>query len=418
MKTCSTRVGIALLTTLVAGLALATTAQADRSGWRQIFLNGPIETKLADGSTRTLDPSCSTGPTRAPDGSIVPANPQYSFFIREGNPNKLLVALDGGGACWDAFTCLGSPLAGSSTYAQAVDENPARLGNGEGLFDRRNPENPFKEYTQVFVPYCSGDVHWGSKDTTYTLPTPAGPLPWTIRHRGTDNFLAVIDWLRKNGRREYRVDLGRVQDVTVTGASAGGYGAMIAYAHVAELTPRARHNLLADASIGVLTQSVFDKAIYNPASPDSVSWGVQDSLPPWVPGFALLLPTASVNPNLLVPLAFQSLSAWKPDAHYGSLTTHLDLTQVFFYALMKGELSPSPATAAEWYFGMKGITSATASLPNYRYFIDAGTTHTFIGNDALTYGVGVNGVSVAEWIRAMIKPGNRQWENLDAGPPF
>lgn len=407
---------IKALAAVALSLCFAHAAAADNSGreWRQVFLDGPIEATLPDGSTRVLDPSCSGGPKMTADG-IQPADTQYSFFIRAGNPNKLLVAFDGGGACWDAFTCIASPLGGASTYTQEIAATPGRLEAGGGLFARDNPDNPFKEYTQVFIPYCSGDIHWGSADTNYVLPTQAGSLPWTIRHRGTDNFLAVLDWLQKNAKREYRVDLKRVKDVTVTGASAGGYGSMLGYAYVAEMTPGAHHNLVSDAAIGVINQAFFDAALYNPTG--DTSWNIGPNLPASVPGFGPLLETAASNPASLVPMAFAALHDWKPDARYASLTTNLDVVQVAFYALMKGELQPTQATAMEWYGGMQSSVNATASLPNYRFFIEAGTSHTFIGDDQLTYEPGVHGVSVAEWVRAMVKPGNRPWDNLDAGAP-
>lgn len=346
----------------------------------------------------------------------VPAPTQYSFFVQRGNPNKLLVAFDGGGACWDEATCIGSVLAGSPTYAPIVNETPASMAQGRGLLDSSNPANPFKEYTKVFVPYCTADVHWGSRDTTYVLPLPTGgALPWTMRHRGSQNTIAVVDWLRKNGKR-FNVDLGRVHDLTVTGLSAGAYGTLNGFAFLAEEMPRARHNLVADAGIGVLTQSFFQRAMLNAAGNES--WGVQANLPGWVPGFQTMLVAASGNPNILVPLAFQSLALWKPRAHFASITAELDSTQVFFYSVMKGNFSPGLTEAIEWYLGMKFVTLATAALPNYRYFIEDGTFHTFLGSDQYTYGVGGNGISVAEWMRNMVKPGNRTWDNLEAPPPF
>ena len=191
-----------------------------------------VKVTLPDGSTRTLMPSCSGGPQIVQGVPFpVPADTQYYFFVQAGNPNKILIGLDGGGACWDAATCIGSPLTGNSTYTVALDETPARLANAEGFFDSSNPDNPFHNYTKVFIPYCSGDVHWGSKTTIYNL----GGLEWPIHHRGLDNFLGVLDWLQKNGRKSYRVDFGRARDVTVTGASAGGYGANVAFAYVAEI---------------------------------------------------------------------------------------------------------------------------------------------------------------------------------------
>jgi hypothetical protein len=383
--------------------------------WKQVFLNGPTDVTLADGSIITVDPSCSGGPVMTPAGPV-PGNTQYSFFIQSGNPEKLLVAFDGGGACWDQTTCIGSVLAGQPTYSRIVDETPESLAQGAGLLDDGNPKNPFKEYTKVFVPYCTADVHWGSRDTTYILPLgPGVSLPWTIRHRGSQNMIAVLNWLQQRHRMS-NVDLRRVHDLTVIGLSAGAYGTLNGFGFLAEATPRARHNLVADAGIGVLTQSFFNRAIFNGAG--TASWGVQNNLPSWVPGFSTLLVTASANPNILVPLAFQSVALWKPQDHFASITAELDGTQIFFYSVMTGNFAPGPTEALAWYIGMKGITSATAALPNYRYFIEEGTFHTFLGSDEHTYGVGANGISVAAWIRNMIKPGNRTWENLEPPPPF
>jgi hypothetical protein len=408
-----------LLVTVVFCLAGAAQA-ADHLDWDQIHLEGPIETRLPDGSTRTLHPSCSGGPELNDAGSPVPASTDYYFFVQQGNPNRLLIGFDGGGACWDAFTCIASPLSGRSAYTVSLDETPDRLANGEGFFDASNPENPYRNYTKVFIPYCSADVHWGSKDTTYVLNLgPGVQLPWTIHHRGTDNVLAVLDWLQKNGDQEYGIDFGRARDVTVTGASAGGYGADVGFAYVAELTPRARLNLISDAAIGVLTEQFYTTAIYNPANPGSESWGFPDNLPSWVPGFdEALLAQGAAFPNGFLPSIFAALTNYKPDARLASLTSNLDLVQIAFYGLMKGELVPSDATVAEWYFAMAQMTAATATLPNYRFFIDAGTFHTFIGSDQRVYEVGANGVKLADWVWAMTKPGNRVWDNLDAGPPF
>ena len=409
----------------IAAVALTAGAlsHAANETWTQIDLVGPIETELADGTPRTLHPSCSGGPVlREGSPAPVPGNTDYYFFVQKGNPNRILIALDGGGACWDAATCIGSPLTGNSTYTVELDESPARLANAEGIFDSTNPENPYKNYTKIFVPYCSADVHWGSRDTEYTLPlpTPPGPLTWTIHHRGTDNFLAVLDWLQKYGREAYGIDFDRARDVTVTGASAGGYGANVAFAYVAELTPRARLNLISDAAIGVQTADFYKTAIYDPADPGASNWGVLANLPPWVDGLdETLLATGADDPLGFVPSVFMALAEYKPDARLATLTTNLDTVQVFFYGLQKGDPPPPEAeTFVEWYTAMSQMTALTAMLPNYRFFIEDGTFHTFIGDDEAVYDVGANGISLADWIEAMIKPGNRAWDNLDAGSPF
>ena len=421
------RYGVPVLA--AACLSFAGAAQAKKNEWEQIPLEGAIQAELPDGSSRVLEPSCSGGPLPT-DGWPIPAPTEYSFFIQKGNPEKILIAFDGGGACWDAATCIASPLfpqafGGRATYSPMVDETVEGLAASGGVLDDGNAKNPFQNYTKVFVPYCSGDIHWGSRDTTYVLDLPTGSIPWQVRHRGTDNFLAVLDWLKKNGGDKYNLDFSEVSDVTVTGASAGGYGADLAFAYVAEMfQEHTQLNLVSDSAVGVIdspdpTQqlSFYGDAIYDAAAPGSESWGVEANLPPWVPGLdSSLLYAASSSPNSLVPSVFATLANYRPDARFASITPNLDLVQIQFYGIMKGAFDD--VTAGEWYFTMADLTGQTAALPNYRFFIEDGTFHTFIFSDDQFYQSGAIGVSVADWISAIIKPGNRPWENLDAGAPF
>ena len=78
----------------------------------------------------------------------------------------------------------------------------------------------------VVLPYCTGDLFWGSKEQVYTdetgLATGIVGGKVTIHHRGFDNFLFVRDWMKKRFSR--RGD-ERLEKVLVTGSSAGGYGA-------------------------------------------------------------------------------------------------------------------------------------------------------------------------------------------------
>src|SRR5688572_22517499 len=105
------------------------------------------------------------GETICADGS------PYRFFVHPGDPARLLVEFEGGGACWDAGTCA------LSIYSRRVTIDPVsveRSGRLVGIYDRKNPENPFRDWTHVYVPYCTGDLHWGHNDQTYTAP--GGPF--------------------------------------------------------------------------------------------------------------------------------------------------------------------------------------------------------------------------------------------------
>ena len=69
-----------------------------------------------------------------------------------------------------------------------------------------------------------------------------------------------------------------------------------------------------------------------------------------------------------------------------SLTTHRDLVQIEFYALMRGDLVPSLSAPDDWYQRMRAITLATSPLANYRYYVDQGTSHTVLASDEEFYG--------------------------------
>jgi hypothetical protein len=71
----------------------------------------------------------------------------YSFQVIPGDTDKLLVYFQGGGACWSEET---TKLSFCTT-----DAKPGPL---TGIFDRKNPDNLYRDYTIVQLLYCSGDV--------------------------------------------------------------------------------------------------------------------------------------------------------------------------------------------------------------------------------------------------------------------
>ena len=40
-------------------------------------------------------------------------------------------------------------------------------GTGRGIYDDTDPRNPFGDWYHVFIPYCTGDLHWGDAVATY-----------------------------------------------------------------------------------------------------------------------------------------------------------------------------------------------------------------------------------------------------------
>ena len=51
---------------------------------------------------------------------------------------------------------------------------------GDGIFNLEHPDNPFAAYDMVVIPYCTGDVHLGTRADEIHL----GPQPYSPTARG------------------------------------------------------------------------------------------------------------------------------------------------------------------------------------------------------------------------------------------
>jgi hypothetical protein len=127
---------------------------------------------------------------------------EYVYFSRAGDPDKVMLYFQGGGACFSAETC--SFTDGSYKVTTGPGDHP---GDGAGIFDRDHPANPLRDYTVVFVPYCTGDVHIGDATTEYSDEL-------TVAHNGFRNASHGFDHVVAN-----HPDLTHL---FVAGSSAGG----------------------------------------------------------------------------------------------------------------------------------------------------------------------------------------------------
>ena len=87
---------------------------------------------------------------------------EFAFWERRADPTKVVFYLDGGGACFDATTCVFTGLSAGgeeATYDWSIyGEDPAQEG---GIFDFDQADNPFADYSFIYVPLCTGDRHLG-----------------------------------------------------------------------------------------------------------------------------------------------------------------------------------------------------------------------------------------------------------------
>ena len=375
-----------------------------------------IDVLDGDRGTRTVYPSCSGGP-RLTDTGLVATDRQYSFFLREGDPRYLMIALDGGGACMDPNTCVGTALLGNATYQQTAGDVSAAAELG-GIGDVENPENPFEDYTQVFVPYCTGDIFWGSRDTEYHHPLLAEP--WTIHHRGYDNVL----WVLSEILSYYQTDLDSVPEkVVLIGGSAGGYGVAFALAPLVALLPEETEvYVVADAASGLISEEFYVRTLGGASMTDGV-WGIENN----VADFML---EAFTGGAAEIPVAvYDALAAQYPDTRFGQYTTAFDAVQIFYYNLSRHiddperwldpvELAPA---GLEWTMQVRENLHETAANHNVRYYIGAGIDHTVVGDERFYEEDSAWGVDFRDWLDDMVNedgewPWESRWQNVSCVP--
>jgi hypothetical protein len=168
----------------------------------------------------------------------------YRFFVNRTPLNRdLAIVYEGGGACWDQKACLGEGRLGASNPNGVPPDYMQSVNVAFGLitpFNARNSPQAVstQSWNMVFLPYCTGDVHSGSKLTVYDDAYPDRPR--VQHHAGQANVRAAAAWLRAN--------LGQPGQLLLTGYSAGGVGSTTTYALVREaLQPTGRSTLLADS---------------------------------------------------------------------------------------------------------------------------------------------------------------------------
>ncbi len=158
-------------------------------------------TDVGDGWTKhTFDVDGGNGP-------ICIAGTDFSAFTRQGNPSRLLIFAQGGGACWqDFYNC--------NVLAEAQEPPTDRVG----IWDFDSKDNPFADYSILYMPYCDGSVFSGDNDVfDPAFGVEIGVPEAVVRfHRGLRNLSAGMDLAHRMFPRAHRI--------TLAGSSAGGVG--------------------------------------------------------------------------------------------------------------------------------------------------------------------------------------------------
>ena len=184
---------------------------------------------------------------------------EFAFWERRADPTKVVLYLDGGGSCVDATTCAFTGTGGENDFYDfnLSTETP---GLGGGIWDFDRADNPFADYTFVYVPLCTGDVYLGDATVAYSPEL-------TVEHNGFVNGTAALDYLA-----EHYPD---ATQVVVVGKTAGSVAAPIYGGLVADLLPDAHVTVFGAQSGHFPDDPDFNAEILGEL------WGAYATMPDW-----------------------------------------------------------------------------------------------------------------------------------------
>jgi hypothetical protein len=158
-----------------------------------------------------------------PAGALCRDGSKAGYFYRKGDDN-LMIFLNGSGACTDSFFCgitprnVGESFTAETFFAASgnllAGPDPTRqTPPNEGIL-KRDTRNPVANWSMIFVPYCTGDVHAGSKPNA-TVTGITG-MQQFVGYTNLGLFLS-----------SFGPSFPDTQRVLLAGTGAGGFGALL-----------------------------------------------------------------------------------------------------------------------------------------------------------------------------------------------
>lgn len=287
-------------------------------------------------------------------------NTRFGFWYRRADPARLLIYFQPGGGCFDRKTC----RPGSSWFDDRVDaaDDPRHLG---GIFDERRVENPFRGWSAVFIPSCTGDVHTGSRIASYGEGI-------TIRHFGWLNAREAL-------ARTYTA-VPHPRTVFVTGSSAGSVGSAFHLPSIIQAYPRARLSQVGD-SLAFVFHSPLRLAEY----------GSLTHLPAALRRFPDLQPGRFTMASLLARLVKQY-----PSVRIARFNYRGDAVQQAFYEAVGGD----PAEFSAALAAAEGEIHTRA--PAYRSYLACGNSHVVLSTPNF-YALTTKQTRLRDWVDGLVR---------------
>lgn len=299
--------------------------------------------------------------------------------------NRLLIVLEGGGACFDATTCAVGTLH-SDGFNEATFRTVMVALGSSGAFNRNSGSNPFANWNYVFVPYCSGDIHGGDTTRSSTGRTHVG-------YRNMGHFLARI--------LPTFSGTNAVESVVIAGSSAGGFGAAWNYDRTARAFAPTPVHLLDDSG------PIFSQTYLRPCLLDRfrAAWNLDSTMP------AGCVACRTRGASMLDVLRF--VMRRHTGRRFGLISSQYDsvIRTFMSYGYSPGCDAPGFFPLSDFRDGLLELrTTVGAEFSAFKSFIVPGDIHTWLMTD-IQFATRIDGVSIAEW-SGQLATGAPAWRDI------
>jgi hypothetical protein len=266
---------------------------------------------------------------------------------------KLMIFLEGGGACFNAQTCGSNP----SHFAKSELTGVFIPAEGtKGIFSRTDTSNAVADWNMVYVPYCTGDVHAGNAPNA-TVTGVAGTQQF-VGYTNVSQYLSRIV-----------PTFPDMQRVLLTGQSAGGFGAALNYVQTARSFGSVPVDLLDDAGPLMGNPYLASCLETNMAN----LWGLTKT----VIGQDCGTDCTDVGNSLAE--YWTHIPKTYPNARFGFIDSTGDSVISTFFGFGANNCTGfQTVPAAQYEAGLLGMRTSVAANSNAGLFIYAGTDHTTV----------------------------------------
>ena len=296
---------------------------------------------------------------------------------------KLLIVLEGGGACFNDTTCTVGTINALGFGPLELAAELAVMGYS-GTLSRTLGVNVFAEWSYVFIPYCTGDVHAGANRSG----------PGGRHHVGFENIRLALARLVPT--------FPAAEQVVISGSSAGGFGAAYNFDQVQQAFAAVPVTLLDDS--GPMMPDEFLKPCLQAQM--RAAWGLDQTLP---------ADCAACRPPNEAGLAnyAEYLAAKYPDRRFGLISSTGDAVIRTFFGFGNSADCSSPAAfpAQDFEDGLVALRERMhPAHPNFRVYYPRSELHTWLLTDLGLYQT-TSAVPLHAWVRDLVE-GAPGWRDV------